>query len=335
MFPGPFPQRSDRPGGLVADLHDPKFSVPFWPLRSAARRSAISNPSERGPAAGGSELVQLSAVIDPPKPWETRGLRPRRSGQCGSRRGRGSWRVAEEIADPYPKRAGRDPPCPCARVVVPELPAGKSAIPRLWTPPRFERHPLERLELTGWFAGRGRLREVELGDVCTAPLPDVRHSHGGDDPWPAAGGRHMDRGGSVAERGIGEPEAKGEQWLGPRGVVPAVSHVDPFGVLDLAPGARELAARRRGLDPWRRGRLWQAAEGSVIPNNTDASAAPSDAPGYQASITAETDESQGMSTGPPASTTTTVVPLTEATALINWSWSAGRASVARSAPSDS
>ena len=57
--------------------------------------------------------------------------------------------------------------------------------------------------------------------------------------------------------------------------------------------------------------------GLVWPNSTEASAVPLLSPGYQASSTADTWLSQGMATGAPASTTTTVCGLAAATAEIS------------------
>src|ERR1700747_2342279 len=57
--------------------------------------------------------------------------------------------------------------------------------------------------------------------------------------------------------------------------------------------------------------------GSVWPNRTEASAVPLLSPGYQASTTEETWLIQGMVTGAPASTTTTVCGLAAATAEIS------------------
>src|SRR5579862_2043020 len=75
--------------------------------------------------------------------------------------------------------------------------------------------------------------------------------------------------------------------------------------------------------------------GSVWPNSTAASAVPLLSPGYQASSTAETWLSQGMATGAPASTTTTVCGLAAATAEISSFCADGRFRLARSAASDS
>src|ERR1700735_4483352 len=57
--------------------------------------------------------------------------------------------------------------------------------------------------------------------------------------------------------------------------------------------------------------------GSVSPNSTEASAVPLLSPGYQASTTEATWLSQGMATGAPAFTTTTVCGLAAATAEIS------------------
>src|SRR5579862_5915954 len=75
--------------------------------------------------------------------------------------------------------------------------------------------------------------------------------------------------------------------------------------------------------------------GSVWPNSTAASAVPLLSPGYQASSTAETWLSQGMATGAPASTTTTVCGLAAATAEISSFCADGRDRPTRSAASDS
>jgi hypothetical protein len=58
-------------------------------------------------------------------------------------------------------------------------------------------------------------------------------------------------------------------------------------------------------------------------------------PGYQPSTTEATWLSQGMATGAPASTTTTVCGLTAATAEISSFWADGRLRPTRSAASDS
>ncbi len=75
--------------------------------------------------------------------------------------------------------------------------------------------------------------------------------------------------------------------------------------------------------------------GSALPNSTAASAVPLLSPGYQASSTEETWPSQGMATGAPASTTTTVCGLAAATAAISSFCADGRFRLARSAASDS
>src|ERR1700689_5154709 len=75
--------------------------------------------------------------------------------------------------------------------------------------------------------------------------------------------------------------------------------------------------------------------GSVAPNSTDASAVPLLSPGYQASTTEETWLIQGIVTGAPAFTTTTVCGLAAATAEISSFCADGRFRLARSAPSDS
>src|SRR6202035_282901 len=76
-------------------------------------------------------------------------------------------------------------------------------------------------------------------------------------------------------------------------------------------------------------------DGSVWPNSTDASAVPLLSPGYQASTTDATWLSQGMTTGAPAFTTTTVCGLAAATAETSSSCAEGRFMPGRSAASDS
>src|SRR5580692_1272830 len=75
--------------------------------------------------------------------------------------------------------------------------------------------------------------------------------------------------------------------------------------------------------------------GSTRPNRTLASAVPLRSPGYQASTTEATWLSHGMTTGAPASITTTVCGLAAATAEISSFWADGRFRLARSAASDS
>src|SRR6202034_2687599 len=75
--------------------------------------------------------------------------------------------------------------------------------------------------------------------------------------------------------------------------------------------------------------------GSVWPNSTDARAVPLLSPGYQASTTEETWLIQGIVTGAPASTTTTVCGLAAATAEINSFCADGRFRLARAVASDS
>ena len=75
--------------------------------------------------------------------------------------------------------------------------------------------------------------------------------------------------------------------------------------------------------------------GSVSPNSTVASAVPLVWPGYQASTTADTDESHGIGTGAPALTTTTVCGFAAATAWISSFCADGRSSHGRSVASDS
>lgn len=57
--------------------------------------------------------------------------------------------------------------------------------------------------------------------------------------------------------------------------------------------------------------------GSTLPNTTSLIAPPSSSPGYQASTTPLTWLIQGMSTGPPVSSTTTVFGLAAATASMS------------------
>src|ERR1700719_4695246 len=73
--------------------------------------------------------------------------------------------------------------------------------------------------------------------------------------------------------------------------------------------------------------------GSTLPNRTAASAVPLLSPGYQASTTEATWLSQGMATGAPAFTTTTVCGLAAATAEISSSCAEGRFRPGRSAAS--
>src|SRR6266851_9680189 len=74
--------------------------------------------------------------------------------------------------------------------------------------------------------------------------------------------------------------------------------------------------------------------GSTWPNSTAASAVPLLSPGYQASTTEATWLSQGMTTGAPASMTTTVCGLAAATAEISSFCADGRFSDSRSVASD-
>src|SRR5215470_8189794 len=74
-------------------------------------------------------------------------------------------------------------------------------------------------------------------------------------------------------------------------------------------------------------------EGSVFPYSTLASAVPLLSPGYQASTTAATWPSQGIATGAPALTTTTVRGLAAATAETSSFWAEGRLRLNRSAAS--
>src|SRR3984885_8633775 len=75
--------------------------------------------------------------------------------------------------------------------------------------------------------------------------------------------------------------------------------------------------------------------GSDLPNSTSARAVPFDWPGYHASSTELTWLSQGIATGAPASTTTTVCGLAAATAEISSSCAEGRFRPRRSVASDS
>src|SRR5580700_7527773 len=75
--------------------------------------------------------------------------------------------------------------------------------------------------------------------------------------------------------------------------------------------------------------------GSTRPNRTAASAAPLLSPGYQASTTEATWLTHGITTGAPASITTTVRGLAAATAEISSFCAEGRFRLARSAASDS
>src|SRR5258708_32972397 len=75
--------------------------------------------------------------------------------------------------------------------------------------------------------------------------------------------------------------------------------------------------------------------GSTWPNSTAASALPLLSPGYQASTTEAAGFSHGLTTGAPASMTTTVCGLAAATAEISSFCADGRLRLARSAASDS
>src|SRR5579863_5278063 len=75
--------------------------------------------------------------------------------------------------------------------------------------------------------------------------------------------------------------------------------------------------------------------GSVCPNRTLASDVPLVWPGYQASSTAATWDTQGIATGAPALITTTVCGFAAATASISSSCADGRLSEGRSVASDS
>src|SRR5581483_8904339 len=73
--------------------------------------------------------------------------------------------------------------------------------------------------------------------------------------------------------------------------------------------------------------------GSALPNRTLASAVPLLSPGYQASTTEATWLIQGMTTGAPASITTTVCGFAAATAEISSFCAEGRFRLGRSAAS--
>src|SRR5580704_6060604 len=75
--------------------------------------------------------------------------------------------------------------------------------------------------------------------------------------------------------------------------------------------------------------------GLTWPNRTAASAVPLLSPGYHPSTTDATWPSQGMTTGAPASTTTTVCGFAAATAEMSSFCADGRLRLARSAASDS
>src|ERR1700679_687681 len=75
--------------------------------------------------------------------------------------------------------------------------------------------------------------------------------------------------------------------------------------------------------------------GLVWPNSTEASAVPLLSPGYQASTTEETWLIQGIVTGAPASTTTTVCGLAAATAEISSVCADGNLALAPAAAPDS
>src|SRR6202044_2705567 len=75
--------------------------------------------------------------------------------------------------------------------------------------------------------------------------------------------------------------------------------------------------------------------GSVLPNRTLASAVPLLSPGYRSSTTEATWLIHGMTTGAPASITTTVCGFAAATAEISSFCADGRFRLARSAASDS
>src|SRR6201993_3026704 len=73
-------------------------------------------------------------------------------------------------------------------------------------------------------------------------------------------------------------------------------------------------------------------DGSVWPNSTLASAVPLLSPGYQASTTADTWLSHGITSGAPASSTTTVCGLAAATAEISSFCADGRVRLPPVAP---
>src|SRR5277367_1639211 len=76
-------------------------------------------------------------------------------------------------------------------------------------------------------------------------------------------------------------------------------------------------------------------DGLVLPNRTDAIAAPSSWPGYQASSTPATEDSHGIVTAEPVFSTTIVCGFAAATAEISESSALPRSMLVRSLPSDS
>ena len=128
--------------------------------------------------------------------------------------------------------------------------------------------------------------------------------------------------------------AEREQRLLAVRVVPAVADQDTLVVAGVAVGAGPAlgAGDRAPLQGGGEGER-QAAAGVGVPNRTAASAWPNCWPGSQACSTAPTRPSQGIRTGPPVLSTTTVRGLASATAAISRSWSPGRARDARSMPS--
>src|SRR5665213_3163469 len=86
-------------------------------------------------------------------------------------------------------------------------------------------------------------------------------------------------------------------------------HWDRAGTADLA----MLVGKVTGRCP----------DGLTSPASTAAMAAPSCSPGYQASTTAPTLDSHGITTGPSVLSTTTVWGLAAATAAMRASWSPG------------
>ncbi len=74
-------------------------------------------------------------------------------------------------------------------------------------------------------------------------------------------------------------------------------------------------------------------DGSTSPDSTRAIASPPAEPGYQASTMPAALAAQGVSTGPPVSSTTTVLALAAVTASISLSWLLGRVRSGTSRPS--
>src|SRR5262249_36559529 len=76
-------------------------------------------------------------------------------------------------------------------------------------------------------------------------------------------------------------------------------------------------------------------DGSALPNSSAAIAVPSSWPGYQASSTPLTEDSQGIVTAEPGFSTTIVFGFAAATAEIRLSSALPRSMLVRSLPSDS